>query len=61
MATSSVTHTFILDDPAAVKRFAQALDASAKDQVSKSSVPVRELKDPNEILALMKKHKELYG
>lgn len=53
MATSSITHNFVISDPESVKRFIAALDASKRDYIPKQSLPGRQLTDPQEILTLM--------
>lgn len=55
MATSSITHNFVISNPESVKRFIAALDASEQDRSPKQSLPGRQLTDPQEILALMRK------
>lgn len=55
MATSSITHNFVISNPESVKRFIAALDASERDRSPKQSLPGRQLTDPQEILALMRK------
>lgn len=60
MATSSVTHNFVLSDPESVKRLIDALDASASDRTSVHPIPGRELTDPHEIIAFMQKGEHHY-
>ena len=55
MATSSVTHNFVISDPESVKRLIEALDASASDRTSVHPITWRELTDPHEIIAFMQK------
>ena len=51
MATSSITHNFVVSDP---KRFVEAFEASEKEP--KTELPTfRELHDPQEIAALLAK------
>lgn len=51
MATSSITHNFVVSDP---ERFIKAYEASEKSP--KTELPiVKELRDPQEIAALLKK------
>ena len=47
MATSSITHNFVVSNPNSVKRF-----------VAKQTLPGRQLTNPQEILALMSKRKK---
>lgn len=58
IATSSITHNFVLSDPESIERFAAALEASERDRTPKQPLPGRLLTDPNEILALMAKRKK---
>ncbi len=53
MATSSITHNFVISGDEAVQRFVDALDASEKDPEPPRSRVARELKDPQEIAELM--------
>ncbi|MCD8327325.1 MAG: hypothetical protein LUC90_11825 [Lachnospiraceae bacterium] len=60
MPTSSITHNFVISDPAAVERFANALEESAKDKERYPFQPVKNavfLTDPEEIAALMERRK----
>ena len=57
MATSSITHNFVISNPDTVERFVAALDESEHDRTPKQSLPVRQLTDPQEILAFMAKRK----
>ncbi|MCD8068630.1 MAG: hypothetical protein LUE87_07055 [Lachnospiraceae bacterium] len=62
MATSSITHSFVVSDPEAVERFVNAIEESAKD---KDRYPFRSLDkaifltDPEEITAFMEKREKL--
>ncbi len=62
MATSSITHSFVVSDPEAVERFVNAIEESAKD---KERFPFRLLDkavfltDPEEIAAFMEKREKL--
>lgn len=58
MALSSITHNFVISGPESVQRFVDALEESARDRTPKQELPVRELTDPEEILALMAKRKK---
>lgn len=57
MATSSITHNFVVSNPKSVKRFVTALDEAERDRTPKQALPGRQLTDPREILALMPKEK----
>ena len=59
MATSSVTHSFVITKTESIKRFVKALDEADKDRSPKHKLPGRELRDCNEILALMAKRKQV--
>lgn len=58
MATSSVTHNFVISDHKTLKRFLDALDESDRDRTPKQKLPGRQLTDPKEILELMAKRKK---
>lgn len=58
MATSSITHNFVISNPKSVQRFVAALDEADQDRTPKHTLPGRQLTDANEILALMKKRKK---
>ena len=58
MATSSITHNFVISGEERVQRFIDALDASEKDPAPKRPRVSRELKDPGEIAELMKRWRE---
>ena len=53
MATSSITHNFVISGDEAVQRFIDAIDASEKDPGPKGPRVARELKDPEEIAEFM--------
>jgi hypothetical protein len=59
MATSSITHNFVVSNPDSVRRFVDALDASEQDRTPKQTLPGRQLTNPDEILNLMAKRKKL--
>ena len=46
MATSSITHNFVISGEERVQRFIDALDAADKDRTPKKDLPYRELTDP---------------
>lgn len=55
MATSSITHNFVISDPAAIERFVQAIDESEKEKAArqeKHSHNWKLLTDPQEIREL---------
>ena len=58
MATSSITHNFIISDPESVKRFVAAVEEAERDRAPKPVLPGCQLTDPQEILALMAKRKD---
>ena len=58
MATSSITHNFVVSKPNSVKRFVAAIDEADRDRTPKQTLPGRQLTDPKEILALMAKRKK---
>lgn len=58
MATSSITHNFVISNPESVQRFISAIEEAEKDRSPKRPLPGRELTDPKEILAFMEKRKK---
>ena len=58
MATSSITHSFVISNPKSVKRFITALEEAEHDRTPKQTLPGRQLTDPKEILNLMAKRKK---
>ena len=52
MATSSITHNFVVSNPNSVKRFVAAIDEADRDRTPKQTLPGRQLTNPQEILAL---------
>ena len=61
MATSSITHNFVISGDEAVQRFIDALDASEKDPSPKRELPYKELTDKQEIAELMAKWRAKHG
>ena len=57
MATSSVTHNFVISNPNSVKLFIAAIDEADRDRTPKQTLPGRQLTNPQEILSLMSKRK----
>ena len=55
MATSSITHNFIVRDPKAAERLAKALEESANDPPRPFTVDAKFLDDPDEIRELILK------
>lgn len=53
MATSSITHNFVIFNPNSVKHFIAAIDEADRDRTPKQTLPGRQLTNPQEILALM--------
>ena len=58
MATSSITHNFVISNPNSVKRFVAAIDEADHDRTTKQTLPGRQLTNPQESLALMSKSKK---
>ena len=52
MATSSITHNFVISNPNSVKHFIAAIDEADRDRTPKQTLPGRQLTNPQEILAL---------
>ena len=59
MATSSITHNFIITDPEEIERFAKALEESANDPPRPSTVEVKYLKDPDELKEFMERRRAM--
>ena len=55
MATSSITHNFIITDPDEIERFAKALEESAAEPPMPLEVDAKFLDDPDEIRELILK------
>ena len=55
MATSSITHNFVVSTPDNVERFVSALDKAEQDRIPNQALPGRQLTDSKEILTLMSK------
>lgn len=58
MATSSITHNFVVSTPDSVERFVTALDKAEQDRIPNQILPGRQLTDSKEILALMSKSRK---
>ena len=58
MATSSITHNFVVSSPDSVERFVTALDKAEQDRIPNQVLPGRQLTDPQEILTLMSKRRK---
>lgn len=58
MATSSITHNFVISSPESVEKFITAIEEAESDRTSKQTLPGRQLTDSDEILALMAKRKK---
>ena len=43
MATSSITHNFVVSNPNSVKRFVAAIDEADRDRTPKQTLPGRQL------------------
>lgn len=61
MATSSITHNFVISDLESVERFIKALDEADRDRTPVPDPPGRELTDPEEIAAFMKRRNKLHA
>lgn len=55
MATSSITHNFVISSPESIEKFVTALEEAEHDRSSRKILPGRQLTDSDEILTLMKK------
>lgn len=56
MATSSITHNFVISTPQGVEQFVSAVEAAEKEAPRKRNAPKgRLLTSPQEILRLMQK------
>ena len=53
MATSSITHKFVITDKKSAERFVKALEESKRDRTPRPLLPGRELTDPKEIKELV--------
>lgn len=60
MATSSITHNFVISDPESVNRFLAAIEEAEYDRSPRQTLPGRQLTNSNEILALMAKRKKAH-
>ena len=58
MATSSITHNFVVSTPDSVERFVTALDKAEQDRIPNQVLPGRQLTDSKEILNLMSKRRK---
>lgn len=61
MATSSITHNFIISDAAQAERFANAIEASYRESLHRPPTPdlkITHLSNPEEIREFMKKRME---
>ena len=61
MATSSITHNFILTDQDKIEKFAKALEEAANDPTKPISDKFRYLQDPDELREFMQKVKRANG
>lgn len=55
MATSSITHNFVISNPKSIERFVVALDEAERDLTPKQVLPGRQLINHQKILSLMAK------
>ena len=58
MATSSITHNFVIKDKEKVEAFADAIEEMANSYIPVRKTSARQITDPNEIKALMQRVKE---
>ena len=58
MATSSITHNFVVSNPNSVKRFVAAIDEADRDRTPKQTLPGRQLTNPQEICSFNVKKEE---
>ena len=61
MATSSITHNFVIEGKERVERFANAVEASWNEEVSEWPSTGREMPSPYELEKIMTKFMERYG
>lgn len=55
MATSSLTHNFVISDPDAVERFVAALEASEPFRTPIRAAKINEVTDPEQIYTILNK------
>lgn len=58
MATSSITHNFVISKQKSIKNFVKAIEIAENNRSIYQKLPGRQLTDPNQILALMKKREK---
>ena len=58
MASSSITHNFVIANPDSLKRLVEAIDEADRDRTPKQTLPGRQLTNPQEILEKKKKRKK---
>ena len=58
MATSSITHNFVISNPNSIKFFIAEIDEADRDRKPKQTLPGRQLTNPQEILSLMSKREK---
>lgn len=61
MATSSITHNFVISKPNSVKSFIDAVDAAEHDQTPQKPLPVKHLTNSKEISSFIKRREALNG
>ena len=59
MATSSITHNFIITDPKVAERLAKALEESANDPPMPFTVDAEILNDPDELREFMERRRAM--
>ena len=57
MATSSITHNFIITDPKVAERLDKALEESANDPTRPCTVDAEILNDPDELKEFMERRR----
>ena len=57
MATSSITHNFVISDPKSIENFVSAIEEAERNRRPVRPPCGRLLTDPNDILALMSRRK----
>ena len=61
MATSSITHNFVINTQDGVERFVRAIETSESNYTPSREPKGRELTESHELLDFLKKRKEVHG
>lgn len=61
MATSSLTHNFVISDPDAAERFVAALEASEPYRTPIRAARINEITDPEQIYTILNKITKYQG